>query len=121
MRAWLTIARLRRPAIAVAALYALVLGSFVTALSPPPFAAAGQHALCSPAAEGSPRAPVPDAGHRECCTLACPGGAPFAAPGSAFLPAPLPLVAALSWLPGRDAAIGRSALRDIRSRGPPPA
>ena len=118
MRAWPLIARLSRPALAVAALYALVLGTFLGGLQPPALASAS-HVLCSPTGQaGAPPAP-PSADHRDCCTLACPGGTspvPLAVPTLA-LPEREP--AFVPWAAAREQAPGAASIRDTRARGPP--
>ncbi len=118
MRAWLPIARLSRSALAVAALYAFVLGSYLGLLPPDPLAAAA-HVLCSPSGDGSSRPSAPEGNHRECCTPACPGGAPLPPPPSAALVPPERLAAAPEWIASPDPARAGTALRDTRARGPP--
>ena len=119
MRAWHIIARLSRPALAVAALYAFVLGSFLGALTTSPLAAASAHVLCTPSDAHSSDPAVPDPGHRACCTAACLGGFTFLPPGSSAAPAlPRTLVRA-GWLPRATSAAPAGPEADPRVRGPP--
>ena len=118
MRAWLPIARLSRSAVAVAALYAFVLGSYLGLLPPDPLAAAA-HVLCSPSGDGSSRPNAPRGNHRECCTPACPGEAPLPPPPSATLVEPERIAAAPEWVASRDPERTRLTFRDNRARGPP--
>ena len=119
MRAWPLIARLSRPALAVVALYALVLGTFLGGLQRPALASLS-HVLCSPTGEtGAPPGP-PSADHRDCCTLACPGGtSPVPLSVSAALPGLERDPAFVPWAAAREQAPGRASIRDTRARGPP--
>jgi hypothetical protein len=118
MRAWLPIARLSRPAIAVVALYAFVLGTFLGSFAPGPLAAAG-HILCSPE-HGDGSAPsLPTSGHRDCCTPACPGGASLLPTPSASSVLSDRRAYAFAWARTVAPEPDTAALRDTRARGPP--
>jgi hypothetical protein len=118
MLAWPKIARLSRSALAVAALYALVLGNFLGAIPGGP-AAGSAHVLCSPSAgEGSSPAPLPV--HKsDCCILACMAGAAPAAQPAAAASTPDRVSILIAWSVQAEAPAGRSAPRDTRVRGPP--
>jgi hypothetical protein len=121
MRAWPIIARLTRPALAVAALYAFVLGTYLGALAPAQLSAPG-HVLCSPAGDaGSPPA-WPAADHRDCCTAACPGGtSPVAPPVSGTLVPPRRDLVTFAWTPEAEQVPRTASIGDARARGPPHA
>jgi hypothetical protein len=117
MRAWPTLARLSRPAIAVAALYALVLSVFLAGIAPGPVALVAD-VLCAPQA-GSSVPHQPWAEGRDCCSLAAPAGSALPAPTSSLAAAqrvPVAIAWAMPPAPAGDAA----PIHDARARGPPP-
>lgn len=114
--------RLKTPiaALAVAALYALLLQGFLGALAPiGPLAAAIHCAPSDSGALGGSRAPAdaPAAHDAACCLLACRSvlGPP---PAVATL-APRPAQRLASALPRPDEAAGPAPARPVRVRGPP--
>ncbi len=120
MRAWLKIARLSRPALAVAALYALVLGTYLGALAPLPGALPPTHILCSSQEATDPSGPaVPAPEHRDCCTAACLNGASLVPPGGAFETVSPPAHSPVGWVPRDPAGSSLAIPRDTRVRGPP--
>jgi hypothetical protein len=117
MRAWPLFARLSRPALAVAALYALVLGSFVGSLAPRQLAA-GLHVLCAPGETRTPTRSGHEADRDGCCTLGCPGGTTLLSSRSE--PACIARTT-LTIVWSRPAPCQPSSLpeHDARARGPP--
>jgi hypothetical protein len=99
-----------RAAVAVVALYALVLQAFLTGLLPVGAAQAhGFAELCAPAQDGSGQPARHDG--KGCCTAAC---APLA------LPVPDPLAAAaVAWPPRAAIILAFSAAAPPPARGPP--
>jgi hypothetical protein len=121
MRAWLPIARLSRQSLAVAALYAFLLGTYLGALAPAPPSFA-LHVLCSPSGDAGSVPAGPAADHRDCCTPACPGGsASLAPPASEPLAPPGRSIGTLAWTEAPGQAPRAASLRDTRARDPPHA
>jgi hypothetical protein len=104
-------------ALAVAALYALLLQGFLGALAPGRFAVAGTH--CAPAADGVPGGHDPAAHDGACCLVGC--RPLLAAPPSAAVPAARVAIAADPSLPETASAAGPRLAADLRARGPPAA
>ena len=119
MRAWHIIARLSRPALAVAALYAFVLGSFLGALTTSPLAAGAAHVLCTPSGPDASRPLVPETGHQPCCTAACLGGLSIVPPASTAGPAPQRTLVSAGWVAATDPFLPAGPAGEPRVRGPP--
>ena len=110
--------RSRHPitALAVAALYALLLQGFLGALAPVSPLATAVH--CAPAGQGAP-----DQGRAAhdgaCCLLAC--RTVLALPPSAAAPAERAAQSVAPVLPAQEAAAGPAPVAGARARGPPRA
>lgn len=113
---------IRRVLVAAVALYAMLVGSFVSGIAPA-FAAGADHAaICGHDASGDP-APFPSGHQHDCCLAACAAAASGAVapllPDAGFLARPERSASALTWA---RLAFSPDAVRitlPLHARGPP--
>lgn len=119
MRLGASIAARSRTVVAVAALYAFLLGVFLPGFSPPGPLAAAFQALCADGHRGRSDPAKSDPPHAQCCLAACLAGTSLAAPAADDFAVPARALTLVLW-----AGIGSSEFigqpREApRARGPP--